>query len=420
MNSNPGPIIVNRRPWPGQTLRLLALHADYACANTGLCCQDAWSIRLHDEEAQRVDAALAENGDGLPPAGTWYEPKPLGEMGDAQMKTGPHGCLFHSGDAGSSSCALHRRFGAEVLPTICQTYPRLALRTPAGIYLTLTNTCPTAAALLRHEGGLREVAPGRVWRGGALGGSIFGNNAQPPRFGAASQPGWEPFDYFWRWSPEWMSNATLTPGEALFGLGLIVGHIEGLGAAATQATTLIDQLDQLTAGFAPQLAGLTARSQPDPLLSATYADVLLNVAGAVQTLPPELAALRPADLASDAQRAALAADYAAQIAPRMAEHAVIERNYIGTRLYANPLAYRASSLRAGYFVVVLMSIGLRYAALGHCRLDGRALDADVLLKAAATIDRLLLHDAAIAGRMLELLEPMLGGDVRNLAQPALM
>lgn len=408
-------VTVNSREYT-QSIRVLELHADYTCANTGLCCEDTWGIALLAEELPRMKAALARGG--MPPEEIerHFVSEARGELGVARLAASAQGCLFHAHEAGCSYCGMQRALGHATLPIICQSFPRAAVRTPAGIYLTLSNACPTAAKSLLRANALGETAPRSVCaQGPQLGGSIFGDRAEAPRFSPACRPGWAAFDYFWRWAPEWLSNPALTPGEALFGLGYIVGHVEGLGAAAADAALLIEQLDQVAAGFPAQLKPLCAQVSPEPLLGAIHFETLLNIAAQVQPLSPELAAVHQGPDA----RAALVADYTALIRPRLAELALIERNYIGARLFANPLVYRAGSLRLGYFVVVLSAVALRFAALALCRSEGRPLDADLLLRAAGVVDKLLLHNALISGNFMELLEPHIHTDLRNLALPAL-
>ena len=56
-------------------------------------------------------------------------------------------CLCYD-ERGGRLCAIHRDAGPELLPSACRNFPRVTLRDPRGIFITLSHYCPTAAAML--------------------------------------------------------------------------------------------------------------------------------------------------------------------------------------------------------------------------------------------------------------------------------
>jgi hypothetical protein len=74
----------------------------------------------------------------------------LGETGDGA-------CVFFEATAGRL-CAIHRTVGPALLPVACRNFPRVALRDPRGLFVTLSHYCPTAARLLLSPTRLAIVA----------------------------------------------------------------------------------------------------------------------------------------------------------------------------------------------------------------------------------------------------------------------
>jgi hypothetical protein len=77
------------------------------------------------------------------------------------VAAGPDGaCVFFEAQNGRL-CTIHRRAGADALPSACRHFPRIYLRDARGLFLTLSHFCPTAAALLMDDGPLTivEAAP---------------------------------------------------------------------------------------------------------------------------------------------------------------------------------------------------------------------------------------------------------------------
>ena len=105
--------------------------------------------------------------------------------------------------------------------------------------------------------------------------------------------------------------------------------------------------------------------------------------------------------------------------PRLNDFALIERNFIGSRLYANPLIYNSNFARTGYFLVVLSLIGLRFTVLQMMLKEGASLDEKLWLAAARKADGVIQHNKQIMSKLVGLVEQHIHTDMQNLAAPAL-
>lgn len=423
--ATPQAITINHRNFDAGVLRVLELHADYVCGNSGQCCHEDWGITLQGPDKERFVAALVKDGMTREAAEACFRPSPTELYPDGvRMACETSGeCPFCGiREDGASLCTIHATHGSQVIPSVCQSFPRLAVGTPAGVYLTLSYTCPTAARLLLNADGLRETSARKIFQSQPeLLGTTFGETKEAPRFSAECRPSWANFDYFWRWTPEWMANPALTPAQALYGLGRVVGFVESFGAKMADQATLIELLDEAGRVLPAVVKAECEKVGPVTELGAIYMDTLMNLMQKAHYVPEALVEWWEGMSTGDKRldRAQLIAAYDQTIRPRLGEFELIERNFIASRLFANPLAYRGKSLRTGYFIVVLSLIALRFAALAICRREGVALDAEVWLRAASLTDRLLLHHANISQKFLELLEQNIQTDINDLVLPAI-
>jgi hypothetical protein len=121
----------------------LSIHAGYACGHAGACCTAQWPIPV---ERPLVDAVRRGK---VPANGTPFETVTGADGGRLSIlaTTGEGACVFFEPRAGRL-CAVHRTVGPGLLPSACRNFPRIALRDPRGIFVTLSHYCPTAARLL--------------------------------------------------------------------------------------------------------------------------------------------------------------------------------------------------------------------------------------------------------------------------------
>ena len=133
--------------------RVLSIHADYRCRNTGVCCSSGWDVPVEPRVEDRLRAAL-DDGSLCAPGGT---PAPFRAVPDL-----PHGArvVFHNDargrcvflEAGDRSlCGVHRQLGLDHLASACRDFPRVVTLSPLGVSITLSHYCPTAAALLFRD-----------------------------------------------------------------------------------------------------------------------------------------------------------------------------------------------------------------------------------------------------------------------------
>lgn len=417
-------IVINHRTFGVSNLRTLELHADFACSNCGRCCRGGWNIVLQTVDYQRVAKALAQGGMPQDQIERSFipTPSPLDPDSVRLVMDAEGTCIFCGWEEGQSFCKIQRTYGHEALATICQSFPRTPVGTASGVYLTLSYTCPTAARLLLKENGLRETSPRGVFAARPqMIGFTAAEDVPAPRFSKDCRPPWAVFDYFWRWTPEWMANPAMSPAQALYGLGSVVGYVESMGAKGSDLSTLIDLLDEAARVLPRAIGRECEKTQPVTELGVIYLDIFLNLMQQVSRLPQALKDLWDGmrEGGERLQRERVIAEYDRLIRPRLAEFERIERNFIASRLYANSMAYQAQWLRTGYFVVVLTLIAYRFAALAICLREGIELDEEVWLRAAGLTDHLLQHHPVIQSRFLDLLEQNIQGDLRDLALPAI-
>lgn len=137
----------------------LALHADYACGRTGVCCSSGWPIPVEAARLPGLVEALGDGrldlgrtaGRGLPAATLLPAGPPLPEGAAARLGHDADGrCLFlETRDRGL--CSVHRQLGPSALPPACRQFPRLAVIEEDRVAVSLSHYCPTAAGLLRAD-----------------------------------------------------------------------------------------------------------------------------------------------------------------------------------------------------------------------------------------------------------------------------
>ncbi len=124
----------------------LAMHTDYRCRQTGVCCRAGWDVPVEPAPLARIRAAGAAGRLALP-EGALLEGAGLPEGAAAMLGRATDGaCLFYDGT--TRLCRVHSAQGSGALPVACRQFPRIALRDPRGTFITLSHFCPTAAAVL--------------------------------------------------------------------------------------------------------------------------------------------------------------------------------------------------------------------------------------------------------------------------------
>lgn len=132
--------------------RVLSIHADYGCRNTGVCCSSGWDVPVepHVEEGLRraLDEGALRASEGAPP---FRRVSGLPHGARVVFRSDGQGrCVFLEAGA-RPLCAVHRQLGPGHLASACRDFPRVVLLSPLSTSITLSHYCPTAAALLFRQ-----------------------------------------------------------------------------------------------------------------------------------------------------------------------------------------------------------------------------------------------------------------------------
>jgi hypothetical protein len=338
--------------------RALAVHAQYACRHSGVCCSSNWEIAveapLHDRLAAALvdgrlrpvvpgEAALVDRP-GLPPGVRSV----LGRSGGR--------CVFHAPDA--PGCRLHAWGGPHAKPLACQQFPWLAVHDPRGTFVSLSHVCPTAADLLRVAAPL-TIAPIAAPATGFDGLDV--RRSLPPALDRRRLLDW---DALTAWEVQALDACArrLSPTDVRDDLRALVMHARRWRAGSGPLAAWI-------AAWTPadRATGDGGAWRPDPRLDAAVrAAVPAHLA-----VPPAAAPAGP---------------------PRWDAGAALVRRYLAARLVACwPLHYGAGLGTVAVYVDALLSVVA--SELAAVRPGRDATYADVLAALAET-DRLVVHLAA--------------------------
>jgi hypothetical protein len=133
--------------------------------------------------------------------------------------TGDGACVFFEPRAGRL-CAVHRTVGPGLLPSACRNFPRVALRDPRGVSVTLSHYCPTAARLLLLDQDLAIVdAPARLTLDGKVEG-LDATDVLPPLLRPGMLLSLDAYDTWEREAVATLNDRTLPPAEAVKAISL--------------------------------------------------------------------------------------------------------------------------------------------------------------------------------------------------------
>ena len=223
----------------------LSIHAGYACAHVGACCTAQWPIPA---EQRLIDAVRAGR---VPVSGAPFETASAADGSRLSIlaTTVDGACVFFEPRAGRL-CAVHRTVGPALLPSACRNFPRVALRDPRGVFVTLSHYCPTAARLLLLDQELAIVdAPARLTLDGEVEG-LDATDVLPPLLRPGMLMSLDAYDMWEREAVATLNDRTLPPAAAVNaismatatardwrpGEGQLCGAIEDAFAGARKAT----------------------------------------------------------------------------------------------------------------------------------------------------------------------------------------
>ena len=196
--------------------RCLSFHASYRCRDSGACCTSGWPIPVEADRLERVGAAITR-GD-LQPArgnGRWHL-MPVGAPAEtpAVLHIVHHACAFH--DSHARRCAIQRSLGHDALPLACRQFPRVVVRDPRGVSITLSHYCPTAVSLLERASDRFAIvsdAPAFPATGEYVG--LDARGGFPPLLRPGMLMDWESWWYWEQLTVDTLSTATESPAVAL-------------------------------------------------------------------------------------------------------------------------------------------------------------------------------------------------------------
>ncbi len=326
-------------------VRCLSIHAGYACRHRGACCTSGWPIPVEVGQLARLRTSLASGAlrPVAPPAAALFD-WPPGAPPDAPalLATDAGRCVFF--DPRARRCRIHTALGHGALPLACRQFPRVVVRDPRGVSVTLSHYCPTAAALLGDARPVQIVTSPAAYPDDGEYEGLDARDSLPPLLRPNLLMDWESW-----WVFEQLSVDTLVTG----------GDPPDRALARLAAT--IEALRSWTPGDGPLHTAVRRAFERAPLAGTR---AIPDLAARRR----EVAAAIPADLQATFESDVRNASPEAGDAP---SPAILVR-FVAAHAFANWTAHLGSGLRTW-----LRSVEAAYA----CATDGAGVrHADLLLR----------------------------------------
>jgi Fe-S-cluster containining protein len=376
-------------------IRVLAVHADYGCRHTGVCCESGWDIPVEPEVEDGLRRAMGEGRLGTTSA--FREVPGLPHGARVVLRTDEQGrCVFLEAGRGNL-CAVHRTLGPGALASACRDFPRVVVADPRGVSITLSHFCPTAATMLFRSGD-GEPAPGgedpqlRVVEGApALPTSwpyegLDARQALPPLLRPGVLSSWQAHE---RWEAHQLATLAregIAPESAI---GALAAQAEALRRWTPRDGPFDRYLDRV-------LDGPTEPALPPVAPEEAWGQVSAAVPSRYRVEPP------PPGLAGADDR---------WVEPRWHVLARPIRRWLAARAFASWLSLQGDGLRTAVLGLRLACGVLRVEAVRGCQAAERPLDAALLTEAVRRADLVLVHlvDPAALARRLSRCETAPGG-----------
>jgi len=359
----------------------LGIHADYGCGRSGVCCSSGWEIPVvpaaEDAIRAAVDAGrLRVEARGVP---LFRSRRDLPDGARSVFGLAPGGrCVFLESDP--TACAVHRQAGVAALPPSCRQFPRVALLTPVGVFVTLSHYCPTAARLLFRDdapppivGDPPAFPEGEPWEG------LDARAGWPPLLRPGVLLGW---DGFQRWQQDAVAlllRDGLGPERAL-------ATLRARARRAAEWEPAADALPQWLARVASEgLVVTDDAAAPAEAALAAWRRVVATVPDALRHAAPPL---------GPGPEPAAAAVWD-RVAPTPGPLARPVARYLAARLFGSWAALRGDGVASWTEAVAAALDVLRVEAARACLEADGPLDADRLREAIRRADLLLVHLARV-------------------------
>ncbi len=176
----------------------------------------------------RLRAALASGQLKTSTAARSGDPfiQPEGGTSDtpALIDVSDHACVFYDRQA-AAHCRIQTTLGHDALPLACRQFPRVTVRDPGGISLTLSHYCPTAASMLQRDGPVWVVDNAAAFPASGEYIGLDAHDALPPLLREDVLMDWDSW-----WTLEALSVDLLanSPGDASHALGTLAEIINRL------------------------------------------------------------------------------------------------------------------------------------------------------------------------------------------------
>ncbi len=346
---------------------VLAFHAPYKCRHAGVCCSSGWDIPVEAPLYRTLHAAvewgqLRVEGFGL--SGAMFEAAsglPHGEPALLGRRANRH-CVFFEPSRGNL-CAIQRQMGHAHLPSACRHFPRVVLIDPRGVFITLSNVCPTAASLLLEPGSAHVVlnAPGfddhAIWEG------LDAREELPPLIRPDLLWDWQAWDRWERRAVRLLADTEGTPEQAL---QLLRCAVTAMMAWRPAEGPLVDAVDR---AFEEARAGEAWTPSRDTLLELERC--------VTSSTGPASSDRGPAPAAAEV--------------PGWEAWSGAVRRFLASRAFANWVGCYGTSLATWFKSIEAAYAVLRLSAARASVASGTPLDRDGLIAALADTDHLLMH-----------------------------
>lgn len=262
----------------------MSFHANYRCGRTGACCTAGWPIPVEADRLSALQSALA-NG-ALRPAVTttspfvWIHDAPA--EAPALVALSDHRCVFYESAGGVGGCRIHATLGHDALPQACRQFPRVSVRDPRGVSITLSNYCPTAAALLGSDADvhIRTDAPAFPPHGEFVG--LDASSSLPPLLAAGVLMDWESWWEFERLAVETLAHRRSSARESL---ALLHAIVEDVLTWRPGDESLIERVRQAFA-LPPSVGTVVDRSEVEQHAARAIAAIPEDVQSWTPPMPP--------------------------------------------------------------------------------------------------------------------------------------
>jgi hypothetical protein len=359
----------------------LGIHADYGCRSTGACCSSGWEVPVDPESEAAIGAALRQGRlvvqeRGVPLFRSRHELPDAARVVFGLDASGR--CTFFEPE--SRLCAVHRQAGPQALPASCRQFPRLALLTPLGTFVTLSHYCPTAASLLFRDEVPRAIdASPRAFREVQDWEGLDARTGWPPLLRPGVLLGWDGFAAWQEAGVRLLLRDDLAPERAVALLRARTAFVAGWSASSG---ALVDRI----------AAALDVPSPPaSPFDYAAAEQSWRAVAARVpESLRDAAPPLGPGEPPSDG-----GALFASRVVPAWAAHARAVRRYLAAKLFASWAALQGAGLDAWTRVVEIALDVLAVEAARAAAASPSGLDDEALLEAVRRADLLIVHLARI-------------------------